>query len=163
MRDDGKKRDRRGSIVDLFLVLLLLLSLASGLIRWNQSRIQTEEGVEIYRAVLLSGIVTPESADCLEVGEWIFDEAGERIGRVIAIDRIAAPLTVETGNAVVRGEWEMSKRCRLRVEVELNGRERDGVLLVDAVSPFGIGGERVLFSERMRLEARLLAFSKFSP
>lgn len=163
MRREGRRGEMRGSVVDLFLLFLLLLSLVSGLIRWQESRARSEEGLKTYRAVLLSETMVTESADCLEVGEWLFDPSGERVGRVTGISRVSAPLTLETDGGILRGEWEASKRCRLRVELEATGGERGGVLLLGGTSPLAVGGERVLFSERMRLQARLLAYSEQTP
>ena len=162
MRRKGVREERRISVIDLFLLLLLLLSLLGGLLRWQDSRTRSEENMRTYRATLLSEVVFTESADTLAVGEWLFDPSGTPFGRIVAIERVSAPIVLETGSGSVRGEWDISKRCRLRVTVEIEGSARGGVLLLGGTTPFAVGGDRVLFSERMRLEIRLVEFSELT-
>lgn len=160
MRREG---ERRISVIDLFLLLLLVLCLVGGLLRRQDARARREESLERYRAVWISETLLSESADCLAVGEELFDLSGTSFGRVTAIERVTAPLVIETANGTVRGEWEIGERCRLRVEVEMAGSERGGVLLLGGTLPLGVGGARALFSERMRLDVRLLEFSSQMP
>ena len=160
MRREG---ERGIGVIDLFLLLLLVLCLVGGLLRRQESFARREEHLERYRAVLISEPLLTESADCLKVGEELSELSGTSFGRVVAIERVSAPIMIETGSGSVRGEWDIDVRCRLRVEVEVEGSARGGVLLLGGTLPLGVGGGRVLLSERMRLEVRLLGFSSQTP
>lgn len=151
-----EREARRGSILDLFLVVLLLLAVLGALLRWERQSRERGLPLEQYRLTLETLELARESADCLAVGDVLYTASGEKIGEVVALELLPVRLTVSSLGSYYRGEWPLSERCRLRLDVAVSGRVRDGVLLYMGRTPMAIGTPQELFSERVRLQTRVV-------
>lgn len=147
---------RRGSILDLFLVFLLLLCILGAVLRWERQSRDRDLPLEQYRLTLQTVELARESADCLAVGDTLYAESGEPIGEVISLELMPARVTVPSLGAYYQGEWPLSERCVLRFDVAVSGRMRDGVLLYLGRTPMAVGTPQQLFSERVRLQTRVV-------
>ena len=79
------KREKRGSILDLFLIFLVLLCAVGGLLRWRQLRVG--EGMTVTSAYTVTAVaqqVDPRVAECVSVGEPVYLENGTFFGKVTA-------------------------------------------------------------------------------
>ncbi len=153
-----KRSDKRGSILDLFLVFLLLLCLLGVLLRWDGLRRETGEGLSAHVLRMESGVIYRESADCLSAGETLYTASGEAVGEVRSIRILPAPITLQSLGRYYRGEWPIERRCILEIELSVTGRMRDGVLLLDGRVPLAVGSEQTLFSSATQLSLRLLQY-----
>lgn len=153
----GRENERRLGVADLFLLFLLLLSVVGMLLRWQGMRALNEvPQSEIYRVLLQSEIMDRTAADCLSEGEILYDGAGQRIGIVTALRIRTAEIEREIDGGRVTGTWPLEMRCRLQVEIALEGTLRDGVLLMNDRVPLPIGQEQTLFSRRLRLHGTVI-------
>ena len=152
------RREMRIGVMDLFLVLALVLSLVGGLLRWQTLRGVREQGdLEDYRLVLTVDEIDRSAADCIEVGEMLYDAAGMALGRVTALRREAAELRLQTRDGILTGVWPETLRCRLVIEISVRGSLFDGVLTPEGHSPLPIGETVTLFSRRLRVFGRVSA------
>ena len=146
-----RKKMRLG-VGDWLLIFVLLISLLSGFLRFREMRDQSvESDLSEHRVLLLTDAVHTSTADCLNVGELLYNAAGDAIGRVIQVERQALEVSVKTERGSVRGAWPIEEKCRLRVEITVLGTMRDGVLLLDGKTPLPVGAGQTLFSGRLML------------
>ena len=150
---------RRGSILDLFLVFLLLLAILSAVLRWERQSRESDMPLEKYLLTLETAELARESADCISVGERVYTPSGELLGEVTALEYLPVQITLASVGRYYRGEWPISERCVLRVEVTVLGRMRDGVLLHGGRVPLAVGTPQQLFSERAQLHTRVWSVS----
>ena len=146
---------RRGSILDLFLIVLLLVAVLGSVLRWERQNREIHQPLEQYRLILESVEMARESADCLAVGDILYTASGEAFGEVRVLEYLPARVTLISLGRYYRGEWPMSERCVLHVEVAVSGRMRDGVFLLGGRTPLAVGASQTLFSDRMQLKARV--------
>ena len=151
----------RGSILDLFLVMLLILGPAGAVMRYRDLRIR-EEGVELatYRVRAVMQSLPRETAECAEEGARLYTAAGEYVGTVAAVT--LSPTTVRLWrNGVLLEEIRQDGAVvDAEVELELDGSLRNGVLLWGGRYPMPAGGSLLLYSDRLQWELLVLSYRK---
>ena len=138
-------KERRGNVLDLFLILLLAFSLVSVLGRFGESRDAFGESVEGTVTVRVERSDAMLS-ECLDIGESLYLSTGEYYGELIDIERLPARVTLlEDGVFYVgeygeEGPWEYLASVRVAGEVRENvfyRSERDALLSGRTVTLWG--------------------------
>ena len=157
-----KTQEKRGSILDLFLIFLLLLCILGALLRWDSLRKDARLPLTQYTLTIDTETLARESAECLTVGEQLYTASGEAFGEVTALEYLPAEVTLSSLGHYYRGAWDRTERCVLRVRVTIEANLRDGVLLYRGKTPLAVGAPLELYSERMRLAACVDSFAPIS-
>ena len=146
------KKIMRLGVGDLLLIFVLVISLLSGFLRFREVKNQlTLPDISEHRVLLLTDAIDASAADCLELGELLYNAAGEEIGRVVQVERQLLEVSVKTERGTVTGAWPIEQKCRLQVEIAILGTMRDGVLLLDGKTPLPVGNRQTLFAARLML------------
>ncbi len=141
---------RRGSILDLLLILLFLLALFGGLWRWQSGTVDQGADWRTYRVQARMTGIAPAVADCLQLGESLYLASGEYFGRLEDMQRVPTEVQLLSGGVYYSGAWDPADRCDLIVTVSFRGTEnRDG--------PLREGRHVILRGERLTLYAAAAA------
>lgn len=152
-----KKKRQKGSVFDLFLAFLLLFSILGGYLRNRELRALSEkESLREYRLVAVVEGIDPRVADCLAEGEVVFNGAGEEWGRVLAGTRHPTKVSFLSGGQTMRGEWDVTRKCDLYVELAFQGSEVGGRILQNGRSALLAEQRLTLYSARTVLPLRIL-------
>ncbi len=109
---------RRGSIVDLLLILLCFLFVLGVIWRYRTRG----ERTDVTRELLLYAVVQevrPSVADTLSAGDALYNAAGEYCGTLVSVRREPSRVVVLTEGAYVEGAWEMGERVDLHLELSV--------------------------------------------
>ncbi len=147
---------RKGSVLDLFLILLLLLCAAGLLFRWHLLReSETDRGTEQIELVLESEAIDPLAIGCLSVGDWLYQASGEPIGRVLTLSYGEVETEVLANGVYYVGAWDREHLCSIQVTVLCEGRvSEDGVMRAEGAL-LSVGESVQLFSARSALRYRI--------
>ncbi len=147
-----RERRRRGSIIDLLLILLAFLCV-SGLV-WRTQMRRDEE--DMTREVLLYAVMSevhPSVADMLSMGDAVYNAAGEYCGTLVSVRREPSRVLLVSMGAYVEGVWDMDERIDLYLELSVSATPAaNGVLLHGARIATG-AALPPLYTERCRLYA----------
>lgn len=158
------RRARRGSLLDLFLLSLVLLWVVCAGARYYALRVR-EASVETtdFLVELESDEVDAAVGECLAVGERLYTEGGELFGVIESVEAVDAEVRVLSDGVWKEGAWDRTLRCRLRISVRVEGHLGDGVLLLRGGVPL-VKDERLLLDAPLaRVGARVRTLSKASP
>jgi len=150
-----------GSILDLFLVMLLILGPTGAVMRYRDLRIREEEGeLASYRVRAVMRSLPRETAECAQEGVRLYTVAGEYVGTVASVT--LSPTTVRLWkNGVLLEEIRQDGRVvDAEVELELYGILRNGVLLREGRYPMPAGGALLLYSDRLQWELLVLSYRR---
>ena len=158
------KRARRGSVLDLFLLSLVLLWVVCVGARYYALRVrEASVGTADYLVELESDGVDAAVGESLAVGEVLYREGGEVLGVIESVEAVDAEVRVLSGGVWSAGVWDRSLRCRLRISVRVEGHLGDGVLLLRGGVPL-VKEERLLLDSPLtRLAWRVRAVSAAPP
>lgn len=140
---DKVERKRRGSIVDVFLILLILLSIVS--IIWRYYRVSTTVS-QLEKPLLLTAeteILDSGTYDCMRVGDKLYTASGELFGTLLSVEKIQAEVSLILDGEWYEGAWEEELRCKVRMEIAVNAIASERGDLV--------AGSRVLVGEQLPL------------
>lgn len=151
---------RRGSILDLFLILLLLACVLGVLLRWQElKKSDADPAVATYALTLRYEKVTPQTVDCLHVGDALYCADGTFFGTVKGIATAPTAVTLIEDGTVYTGEWEPSLYVDLTVTVEATGSMRETTFLHGGRIPMSVGERVALHSELVSLSFKLYKLS----
>ena len=156
MKKDVRKNGKRRTVLDLFLLLMLFLCLASGVLQWLD--IRNAEGIDREQGVLLefySDGISAMTAECLRIGEALYQADGSCFGTLERIERLPLRASLMHDGKEFFGTWELEQKCRLRITVSASGSMHRGSFLYKGKTPLGIGEAIVLRSRGSELEYRL--------
>lgn len=158
------KRARRGSLLDLFLLSLVLLWVVCAGARYYALRVrEASVGTADYLIELESDEVDAAVGESLSVGEVLYRESGEAFGVIESVEAVDAEVRVLSGGAWAEGAWDRALRCRLRISVRVEGYLGDGVLLLRGGVPL-VKDERLLLDAPLaRLDTRVRSLSPAPP
>lgn len=143
-----KRNERRGSILDLVLVFLLILSVLGIAFRLQQIKgPSTEQSYKEYHLVGHTGTVHPDILRCIEGGDALYTAAGEYFGYLRAVRATPTRVTLFSEGKYTSAEWDLWKKTDLYVEVIFDGSEREGRILWNGRSDVMIGQTITLYSE----------------
>lgn len=159
-----QKKGTRGSLLDLFLIFLLLFCIFGTFLR-HQSLHRDEEvnAITELRVEMLLQAVDPRMVGALSPGETLYRDSGEAFGVLVSIEQSATPITLIENGASVTGEWDERICCDLRLTVAFSGVEIDGRVLHSGTRPLSVGQSVICYSERAALQLKILRFLPVSP
>ena len=148
---------RRGSILDLFLIFLLLLSLLGAAMRYRELH-RGDFGAPLaeYKLTVRLQSVDPHLSDCIAVDDAVYTAAGELYGRVSDIRVLPAQVGLFSEGDFVLGEWDMKVRCDLEVDIVFEGAESAGRVLWKGTGACFAGQSTALYTRRALLKGRIL-------
>lgn len=157
---EGRKRKKAegGSVLDVFLILLLLFSLLTVALR--AYRLRTAEDItERASVVLLAENVRGEIAQGIHVGERLYTVDGTFYGTVTQVRKTGSAVEIREGGRLYLGEWDPDIWCDLFLTVEVQGRERDGIFYQNGSHAVLTGQRAALYTRRTGLTYKALRAS----
>ena len=155
---------KKGSILDLFLVFLFLLCIVGGLLRLRELRVQNAPiATAPHTLTAVVPRLDPRAADCIDVGELIYTEAGVPFGRVTAKETLPAKVALLHEGTYVQGAWDVEQFVELRLSVEVDAVQSGRGLLHHATTPLSVGETMAFYTERTALRVILYEISPNSP
>ena len=157
MKKDGVTQ--KGTMLDLFLVLLLFLCVAGGVFRWidmkssQAPKVEQQFLLEFYSDGIDSMIV-----DCLQEGEVLYQNDGSTVGILVGVKQVPLSVSLISGGEEVAGTWGSDRKCRIHITARCDGTVRDGMLLLGGKTPLGIGEKIILRSRGSELYYRLYQY-----
>ena len=152
-----RTRSRKGNLLDLSLILLLVLCLLGVGLRWRMQR-RGEGGTEQIpcRVTVLLERLPAEWPRCVEIGERLYFADGTRFGEVLSLTVLPAgePLTV--GDAEAHMPWGADRLCSVRAELLVMGTWQEGVLLREGAYALPLGSRLTLYSSRAEWQLLVL-------
>lgn len=127
----GMHTKRRGSVLDLLLILLIVLSV-TGLFwrRYVSERETASADVFEYTVYAQSEIMDAMTFDCIQKGDRLYTPSGELFGEITALERMTAEVSLISNGVLYQGAWDAEVRCAARVEIRVSGRPTDHGVLV---------------------------------
>ncbi|MBQ2734825.1 MAG: DUF4330 family protein [Clostridia bacterium] len=159
-----KKSTRKGSILDLFLIFLLIFSILGIVLRYREMKqLSAKNEMREYVVLAVMEAIDPHVVECLQIGEELFTAAGEKWGRVASISRSPAKASLISDGKIVPGVWDGDRKCDLLVEIVFEGSENGGVVLQNGKAAILVGQNWTLYSERTVLLLRFLKVGIWEP
>ena len=160
----NEKATRRGSMLDLFLILLALLCLCGLIGRWYLlSRAPDTGELASARVLLYADRADPLTAACLAEGDLLYREDGSLFGSVRTVQALPQPLFLIADGTAYSGTWDTEQTCRLQVEVLVEGRLSEGRFLHGGRIPLSRGELLRLYSSRVDLTFRAISVTPDVP
>ena len=164
MKKEADAGERRGSILDLFFIFLFLLCIVGALLRWQElHRENTDIVLERFLLTAESEAVDARISECLTEGEILYTASGELFGKVRAVEAKPVQVTLLADGTYYSGSWDAEKRCRIEVEIEVEGVKNGEVLLRNGRIPLTVGQSVSLYSERTALTLKLFKLTPIEP
>lgn len=159
-----QKKAMRGSLLDLFLVFLLLFCVLGAFLR-RQSLRRDEEinTVTELHAEMLLHAVDPRMIGALSPGETLYRESGEAFGVLVSVEQGPTPITLTENGVSITGEWDESICCDLRLTVAFFGVETSERVLHGGTHPLSVGQSVICYGERAALQLKILRILPASP
>jgi len=154
------KREKRGSILDLFLIFLVLLCAVGGLLRWRQLR--AGEGMTVTSAYTVTAVaqqVDPRVTECVSVGEPVYLENGTFFGKVTAKSNQPSRVSLLSDGAYTEGFWDTEMYVDLWLEIEIEATPKEQGILLGATLPLSLGTPVSIRSEKTALLVKLYKLS----
>ena len=152
-------RGRRGNVLDLFLILLLVFSLVSVIGRFG--------GGEGSRGEVTEGVVSVQvdSCDaslfeCLSVGEALYLASGEYFGELEGIEVTPASVTLLEDGVFFVGTWDGDGPRRFVFSIRVAGRVREDVFYRAEHEALLSGLPVVLYGERAVIRGTVRVFEE---
>ena len=158
MEKERKKRAERGSVLDVFLILLLLGSLVTAGLRIYRSG-GAEDASRRAEAVLLAREIRGEIARQIPVGAMLYASDGSPYGKVTQVRIKGSVAELTEGGVSYFGEWDPSLWCDLFLTVEIWGSERDGVFYRNGSEGVLLAARSVLHTRRATLSLKTVSVS----
>ena len=149
----------RGSVLDLFLILLFSFCLVGAVLRYRDLR--RGEGEDSRAPYLITAVVREiptETAACIEAGEELYTVEGELYGVVRSVSSAPTRWHLVSNGAYYEGVWPEEWVCDLTLTVAVPGSESGGVLLREGRWPLLTGQRTVLYSNRGQWTAEIRLF-----
>ena len=152
----GRNTRRRGSVLDLLLILLIVLSV-TGLLwrRYVSERNDAADNLSLYTVYAQSTAMDAMTFDCMQAGERLYTASGELFGEIAALERAEAEVTLISDGIFYNGAWEEQVRCTARVKICVSGKRTDRGVIVSG-RRLAVGGTLpTLYSPRAALHLQI--------
>ncbi len=154
-----ERRDRKGNLFDVFLVLLLILGIVGLILRgYRSNRSVPNEELEIYTVIMQMTCVPYPVTDSLSDGALIYTAEGEVFGILESHSVTPAKIEILQNGEVYRGIWEGESMCDVRLEIEIEGTRGERGLLRRGRYAVLCGQELILYSDTVRIQATVFDF-----
>ncbi len=143
-------KERQGNVLDLFFVLLLILSAVGVGGRFLRS--ETYDGEETEMLVRVRIPVSDASLEeCLHPGERTYLSTGEYYGVLEALESERAEVRLFDGGRFVSGTWEEGGPREYLLTVRVKGRIRENVFYREGREAVLVGREIEVWGEYARV------------
>ena len=146
----------RGSVLDLFLILLLVCVVAGAVLRLIDLYADDATVSESADVVLRVDALPIEVVECLSVGEALYNADGTRFGTLVSISHTPARLILEQNGSVFIGSAEENTRVDLTVTVRVRGTRQGALFLRDGRFPLPTNLKLPLYTIRASLHATVI-------
>lgn len=144
-------KQRRLGMIDVFLIVVLLLSGIGIVLRMHMEQEKGTDAVNSCTVAIFARQAFASGLDCMELGEMLYTEDGTAFGRIVDIVRAPAQIVLYTDGRECVGEWDEQAYCNATLLVEVLGRY-DGTLFLQAGRyPIIVGKALNLYSERVHM------------
>ncbi len=153
------KKEKKGSLFDVFVISFLLLSILGASLRWQQlSASPSEERfVECILLTRATGLHT-DTALCIAEGDELYTAAGEYYGRITAKEVRALGVRLVEDGALFEGVWE-DTWCDVRLGISVRGIQQGDAFLKGGRERLLGGQSLTLYTQRAALALEILDFS----
>lgn len=153
------KKEKKGSLFDVFVISFLLLSILGASLRWQQlSASPSEESfVECILTTRATGLHT-DTALCIAEGDELYTAAGEYYGRITAKGTRALEVRLVEDGKLLEGVWE-DTWCDLRLSISVRGVKQEESFLKGGRERICCGQSLTLYTQRAALALEILDFS----
>ncbi|MBE6589296.1 MAG: DUF4330 family protein [Ruminococcaceae bacterium] len=147
-------KERRGNVLDLFLILLLAFSLIGVIGRMAEggvsSAAEEEALIDIYVPATEARLF-----ECLEIGETLYLGSGEYYGVLTEIGVFPAQVRLEKDGRVYLGAWDADGPKDLVFTVRVKGAFRDAVFHREGRESLLVGDGVSLYGTRAHISGRV--------
>ena len=147
-----KKSKGRFNALDLFLLFLIVLSVAAIILRQQAPKKDQREALTLEVTLRVQGL-REETIDCLSVGDFLYTAAGEYFGSVTQIEASLAEVSLFFAGVFYSDIPEGAELFNLTVRASVWGNQSGDVFLQDGKLPLLLGKEIPLYSELVALRA----------
>jgi len=113
--------------------------------------------------MLYSNAIDGQIADCIAVGEAVYDQNGVYFGVVESLEVLPHSVLLESQGRFYSGEWDPQRLCRLRLRVSSVGSVRDGIFFWEQRTPISIGSTFRLQGTYTELDYKVLEIAPKTP
>ena len=155
----NETKERRGSIIDLFLFFLILLSVIGFFLRMYELK-RTKEQIDeksFLISVSVEKLETP-IASCLQPGDIFYGESGELIGELDSMEFFSSEVEMIYGGVHYSGTWDRDLYCDVKLVFSVRGYESDGHMFANAIGALLVGKTVTVCSNRVILTVTLDSF-----
>ena len=153
---EKSKRRKTWTLFDLFLILLLLFSLAGLGLRWWNRRQITDTALVPIELTLRMSAVPVEVAEQLASGDVLYAADGEEVGLLREIRREPSAIYEKKTEGYRRLELPADMAVDLVIRVALLGRPENGIFLLRGRVPLPIGAGVQLYTNTVELNATVV-------
>lgn len=146
------KNGKKGGLLDVFTVLILVFGAVGILLRMQMLRVAVTDEETAQITLTVENFHT-RGLDCVELGEMLYTAGGEAFGEVVEISYTPEETSLISDGVLYTGAPEDATRVRLSVRVSLLGRVTDGVFLREGKYAVMAGERLTLYGERCELRA----------
>ena len=151
---------KRFRAVDLFLILLTLFAVIGAFGRAGAFHANSSDAQKEYLVSAIWSDVDSRTVSCLQNGEWLYTNAGERFGQVTDIEISARETSIWDGGRRFSATFPKGTQEDVFLTVLVNGNVHEGVFLRENGRALLAGESYRLYSERVSL---LLTVQAISP
>ena len=146
----------RHSMLDLFLILVLVVCIVGGGLRIYGLRAwQKVPPLQNLMIELQSDAIDGRAVNSIAAGESLYWQDGAVFGVVRDVQALPLSVTLFSNGEALIGEWDRNRCCRIQVTVECAGTVRDGVFLSGGKKPIGAGETLALIGDRSEIVYRV--------
>ena len=140
--------------LDLFLLFLIVLSVAAFLLRQYSPQKNQRESVELTLTLRVEQL-REETISCLSVGDSLYNAAGEDFGNITQLEVSMAEVSIFSEGVFYSDVPSGSELFDLTLQVSVSGSRSGDVFLQDGKFPLLLGKEISLYSNLTVLNAKI--------
>ena len=150
---------KRGSVVDLILILLFLLCAAALLLRGRELNTTSGESLSTYTVTARIPSLDARTAECISEGAHIYDASGTLIGTIRGIEKKPASFLILSNGEYHSAFWDAEVRCDVVLTFSVQGTGRNGELLLAGRIPWIRGQQLTFYTDLCTLNVKLYNFT----
>ena len=161
MTDRKKEKGGKVNLLDLVMLFLLILSVLMIPLRWKTQR-ELPIGTQPYIVTLRNTSVHPQIAQCLTVGEWVYDSQGETVGELLNVLNSEASMILTDGKALISAAPKEYAPVSLEIRIRVLGTTEGGMLMIGGKRMLPIGEEVQLYTKKTGLNYQVVGVDPVS-
>ena len=149
-------KERRGNVLDLFLILLLVFSILGVIARYREVGMTVDASTE-GELVLRVESTDAALSECLTVGEELYLVSGAYYGELVGIESARARISLLEGGSFFEGEWDENGPREFTLTVKVMGSVKSGVFYHLQREALLVGSTLTLYGERAVIGGKIIA------